>query len=257
MSDDMSINSERQPVVSIKNGEVLADSRDVAGFFAKRHTDVLRDIRNLIDKEPDLGRRNFASFKITDFTGETTSHYEMDRRGFMVLAMGFTGEKALKWKLRYIDAFEAMEAELRNRPAVDPIKVLNDPAAMRGLLLTYSEKVIELQEANAVLKPKAAALARLSEAEGSLCITDAAKTLQVRPTVLFKFLRGHSWIYRRPSTNHDVAYQSKLVSGLLEHKTTTVNRPDGTEKVTTQVRVTPRGLIRLAQEFAQPALPMM
>lgn len=249
MNDDIKPNAARMPILSVKDGEVLADSRDVARFFEKRHDAVIRDVRNLISKEADLGLHNFVEFKIKDLTGDSTSHYEMDRRGFTVLAMGFTGEKALKWKLRYIDAFDAMEADLRGRPAIDPIKMLNDPTAMRGLLLTYSEKVLALEEANASLKPKADALARLSEADGSLCITDAAKTLQVRPSDLFKFLRAHSWIYRRPNTDHDVAYQSKLTSGLLEHKTTTVHRSDGSEKVTTQVRVTPKGLARLAQEF--------
>jgi len=249
MNDEVTVDAARLPVVAIKNGEVLADSRDVAEFFGKNNKDVMRAIRELIAREPDLGQRNFAPFKINDLTGETTSHYEMDRRGFTVLAMGFTGEKALKWKLRYIDAFEHMEAELRNRPAVDPIRVLNDPAAMRGLLLTYSEKVLALEKANADMQPKVDAFARLAEAEGSLCITDAAKTLQVRPSDLFKFLRSHSWIYRRPATDHDVAYQSKLTTGLMEHKTTTVHRSDGSEKITTQVRVTPKGLARLAQEF--------
>lgn len=134
-------------------------------------------------------------------------------------------------------------------PAVDPLKVLNDPAAMRGLLLTYSEKVIELEAVKAELQPKAEALARIAESDGSLCVTDAAKTLQVRPGDLFKFLRSHKWVYRRPATDHDVAYQTQLMAGLLEHKTTTVHRSDGSEKITTQVRVTPKGLARLAQEF--------
>ena len=53
----------------------------------------MRAIRELIAKVPDLGERNFAPFKTNDLTGETTSHYEIDRRGFTVLAMGFTGEK--------------------------------------------------------------------------------------------------------------------------------------------------------------------
>ncbi|MEJ0093327.1 MAG: phage regulatory protein/antirepressor Ant [Methylocella sp.] len=254
MNDEIEMNSGRQPVVAIKNGDVLANSRDVASYFAKNHRDVLRDIDNLIASEPTLGLRNFAHTPYIEAqNGQTYRSYDMDRKGFAVIAMGFTGAKALKWKLAYIDAFDAMEAELRARPAIDPIQVLNDPTAMRGLLLTYSEKVLALEADKAAAAPKIAALERIAEADGSLCITDSAKTLQVRPTELFKFLRHHSWIYRRPGTDHDVAYQSKLVVGLLEHKTTTVHRSDGSEKITTQVRITPKGLTRLAQELP-PAL---
>ena len=93
------------------------------------------------------------------------------------------------------------------------------------------------------------ALDRISEADGSLCITDAAKALQKRPTDLFAYLRAEHWIYRRAGTAHDVGYQSKVEQGLLEHKVTTVTRPDGSEKITEQVRVTPKGLARLAMEL--------
>lgn len=193
-----------------------------------------------------MGRRNFASFKINDLTGESTSHYEMDRDGFTLLAMGFTGSKALKWKMRYIEAFNAMEAELRRIATSGPMIDLNDPGALRGLLLTYSEKAIELEKQVKELLPSQEALQRISEADGSLCITDAAKALQVRPKELFDWLRQNGWIYRHMGAGHDLGYQSKTVSGLLEHKVTTVLRADGSEKVTEQVRITPKGLTKLA-----------
>ena len=50
-----------------------------------------------------------------------------------------------------------------------------------------------------------------------------------------------------PGAAHDLGYQSKTASGLLEHKVTTVLRADGSEKVTEQVRVTPKGLEKLAK----------
>ena len=135
------------------------------------------------------------------------------------------------------------------RRAKDPMAALNDPSAMRGLLLTYSEKVIELEGAVEEMRPQVQALERIALSDGSLCITDAAKTLQVQPKALFSFLRSHRWIYSRPGTSHEVAYQDKLAAGLLEHKTTTVARSDGSEKTVTQVSVTPKGLTRLAKEF--------
>lgn len=247
------IDAERNPVVFAKDGEAFADSRSVAAFFDKDVRHVHEAIRNLIAKEPSLGLHNFRPFKIKDLTGESTSHYEMDRDGFTLLAMGFTGSKALKWKLRYIEAFNALEAEIRRIANSGPTIDLNDPGALRGLLLTYSEKAIALERRVEELLPSEEALNRIAQADGSLCITDAAKALQMRPKDVFEWLRQNGWIYRRPGTGHDIGYQSKTAAGLLEHKVTTVLRADGSEKVTEQVRVTPRGLTKLAS-LIQPAI---
>lgn len=131
-------------------------------------------------------------------------------------------------------------------PTRDPMELLTDPAAMRGLLLGYTEKVIELQAEVALMAPKVESFERLAESEGSMCITDAAKTLQIPPRHLFRYLRANAWIYTRAGGTAEIAYQDKISSGVLEHKTTTVHRTDGTEKTVTQVRVTPKGLAKLA-----------
>lgn len=103
-----------------------------------------------------------------------------------------------------------------------------------------------MEAANAELTPKAAALDRLSTADGSLCITDAAKAIQVQPKALFSYLRQHNWIYKRPGGKSYLGYQARTNAGDLEHKVTTVLRGDGSEKVVEQVLVTPRGLTKLA-----------
>lgn len=64
-----------------------------------------------------------------------------------------------------------------------------------------------------------------------------------------EYLRAHGWVYRRPGTAYDLGYQSKVQAGLLEHKVTTVTQADGTERITEQVRVTPKGLTVLAKVF--------
>lgn len=237
------------PVVFVRDGEVFANSRDVAAFFDKNHRDVVRAIDNLVEQERDLGLRNFAQGSYTlESTGQQQHRcYDMDRDGFTLLAMGFTGGKALKWKLRYIEAFNTMEREIRNAtsPAID----LNDPAWLRGQLLSYTERVIALEETVATQKPKVEALERIAEADGSLCITDAAKTLQLQPNVLFKWLDANGWTYVRPGTASRLAYQLKMNAGYLTHKVKTGPRDDGSEWLSTQVRVTPKGLAFLAEVF--------
>ncbi len=126
----------------------------------------------------------------------------------------------------------------------------NIPQTKAGALrlaADLSDRVEVLEEKVEELSPKAEALNRIAEADGSLCMTDAAKTLQVRPRDLFGYLSLHRWIYKRAGCGHFCAYQERIVSGDLEHKVTTVLRGDGSEKVTEQVRVTPRGLTRLAK----------
>lgn len=156
--------------------------------------------------------------------------------------------------LKVIRAYDAM---VTAPPAIDPMEVLTDPAAMRGILLSYTEKVLKLQAEKAELEPKAQALDRIAHADGSTCITNAAKDLQVRSKVLFGYLSQNKWIYRRQGGTCWVAYQDKLQQGLLEHKVTIVTRGDGTEKVTEQVLITPKGLARLSLEVGPPPLRLV
>lgn len=104
-------------LVQVRGEAVLASSLDVARSFEKRHRDVMRAITTLTKQRPDLAR-NFARMIVQVETGKgaqrDTHHYEMDRKGFTLLAMGFTGPKALEWKIAFIDAFDRMEAALRS-----------------------------------------------------------------------------------------------------------------------------------------------
>lgn len=240
--------AERNPIVFARDGEAFSTSRDVAVYFGKEHYNVLRDIDALIAHASDLKDREFQLCERPHPTisGRMDRFYEMNRDGFTLLAMGFTGQKALKWKLKYIEAFNLMEAQLRSAAAVANVN-LRDPKQLTAVALQLIEVNKELKDRIEELAPKAEALDRIATAEGSLCVTDAAKALQRRPKELFSYLRQNHWIYRRTGSAHDIGYQSKVTAGLLEHKVTTVNRPDGSEKITEQVRVTPKGLAQLAQ----------
>lgn len=147
--------------------------------------------------------------------------------------------------LKVIRAYDQMQT----KPQRDPVEFLNDPTAMRGLLLNYSEKVIHLEGVVKEQQPKVEALDRIATANGSLCVTDAAKALQIPPRKLFDWLREHRWIYRRQGGAGWLGYQDRVMTNLLEHKVTTVQREDGMDKVIEQVRVTPKGLAKIAAEL--------
>ena len=97
-----------------KDEVLVVSSRQIAEDFEKLHKNILRDIETL--KEQIQPAQNWAGYFIPseyrDAKGEMRKEYLLTRDGFSLLVMGFTGEKALSWKLKYIEAFNEMEKEL-------------------------------------------------------------------------------------------------------------------------------------------------
>ncbi len=142
-----------QSLVSIQNGKAATTSNVVAATFGKQHDDVLRRIRNLI-AQLDVDRlRNFAETVVERANpsgGDTIKSpaYLLTRDGFTLLAMGFTGKKALQFKLAYIDAFNTMEAELLRISTESKSTVLSNktltPAQQRSLQEVVGRKAAAL-----------------------------------------------------------------------------------------------------------------
>ena len=93
------------------------DSRSVAAFFEKEHFHVLRDIARITDTKSGLSKEfidsNFVADKYKDSTGRKLPCYQMTRDGFTILVMGYTGEKAMRFKELYIKRFNEMEALIK------------------------------------------------------------------------------------------------------------------------------------------------
>lgn len=124
-----------ESLVSIADGAVLADSRQVADVFGKRHDNVLRDIDGLLQssKLRDVQKQWFMETLLPHPTvpGHSIRSFAMTRDGFTLLAFGFTGDEALGWKIKYIDAFNTintMETELGLRRAVGSQEPESTPA---------------------------------------------------------------------------------------------------------------------------------
>ena len=102
-------------VKKINKEEVtVVTSIDIAETFGKRHSDVLRDIDNLECSE-EFTERNFALSSYKDSSGKSNRMYHITKDGFTILAMGYTGEKAMKFKENYILQFNAMEKLLKGK----------------------------------------------------------------------------------------------------------------------------------------------
>ena len=102
-------------LVEIRKNQVVTSSRQVAEVFGKRHCDVLRGIQNLTSTQNCV--QWFYRSQYKDASGKMNLEYLMNRDGFSLLVMGFTGKKALEWKIKYIEAFNTMEKALKEKSA--------------------------------------------------------------------------------------------------------------------------------------------
>lgn len=102
-------------IINNDEGTLTVLSTEVAENFGKRHCDVIRDIESI---KGETSTQNcvdlFIKSTYIDSCGRQQKCYNLTRDGFSLLVMGFTGKKALKWKLKYIEAFNLMEAKLKN-----------------------------------------------------------------------------------------------------------------------------------------------
>ncbi|MFQ2273909.1 phage antirepressor KilAC domain-containing protein [Aeromonas hydrophila] len=96
-------------------------------------------------------------------------------------------------------------------------------------------------------KPVIDAFVRIADADGSLNVTEAAKALQVGRDYLFNYLSSQRWIYKRAGSRIWLGYQERVQQGFLTHKVTTQVMPNGVEAIREQVRITPKGLAKLAK----------
>lgn len=160
------------------NGQVVVSSRDVAEKFEKEHTSVLKSIcgenrkgkhvNGLFDEILASGNPLTKYYIESTYTNRGKQYKEiyMTRDGFTLLAMGFTGKKALEWKLKYIEAFNQMEERLRAGTALsekerlklqlfskDELEVVQ--AHNRLVELEIKEATAPLIAENEEMKPKA------------------------------------------------------------------------------------------------------
>lgn len=111
-------------LVTVYNHQLVTDSKKVAAHFGKRHDHVIRHIEAVLRGIPQNGNTPTMYKKVSyvhEQNGQTYSYYLINRDGFSLLVMGFTGAKALEWKLKFLEAFNAMEKEIRKQQAVPKI----------------------------------------------------------------------------------------------------------------------------------------
>ena len=102
-------------LVTLQGDRLVTTSLRIAEFTGKEHKHVMRDIKALLDTGK-FDRSNFGPISYKDSRSLERPAYECDRRGTAILMMGFTGERALDWKITYDKAFEDMARRLAEPP---------------------------------------------------------------------------------------------------------------------------------------------
>ena len=116
----MDINMKKQKInITTTGGKLTVSSMMVAEHFEKDHKNVLRTIRQIVSELPanfsDLGQLNFEPSSYINDQNKEQPAMNMTRDGFVLLVMGFTGKRAMEWKLKYIEAFNAMEKAQKDK----------------------------------------------------------------------------------------------------------------------------------------------
>jgi len=212
-------------------------SREIAELCDKRHDHILRDIEKMLQDigDPKFGASSFEA-QYTTPQNKQSKEYRLPKDLTFTLITGYRAD------LRYKVVKRLRELESQSQPAM-----LSGPQLMAAALVvadaTMRAQSVQIEE----MREDVAAHERLTKADGSLNITEASKSLGMRPKDLFDWLSHNGWTYKRTGGSGWLGYQTKCNQGLLEHKTTTVLKADGSERITEQVRITAKGLSTLAK----------
>lgn len=125
-----------------QDGQLVVTSRQIAEDFDKRHSDVLEKIEELIKTENSV-MTMFIESSYKAGTGKDYKEYLITRDGFSLLVMGFTGAKALSWKLKYIEAFNKMEKTIREQSK--PLSAMDQLRLQYQVIEEHEERVTKIE----------------------------------------------------------------------------------------------------------------
>ena len=231
-------------LVIMKDQQAVTSSLQVAETFGKEHSKVIRSIEG-IAKSGDTPNMFVKGTYINDQNGQKYSMYYMNRDGFTLLAMGFTGKKALKFKMQYIEAFNNMENELKLEYPTKNVGGYQVPSNYRGALLLAAD----LQEQVEVMKPKAIYYDKVLANPSLVTITIIAKDYGMSGREMNTKLHEFGIQYKQGKTW--LLYSKYQHNGWTQSNTTMVKRKDGTEKAVLNTKWTQKGRLGLYEILKQ------
>ena len=217
--------------ITMSNDQPVVSSLQVAESFGKKHKNVLQSIENIITAEKDGLKiepisQMFYETTYLDSINRDKKMYLMNRDGFSLLVMGFTGSDALEWKLKYIQAFNAMEAKLNSPEYV-----------MKRALTMADEKIKQLESKIESDKPKVQFAEAITDSKDCILVGELAKVLKangidIGQNRLYEQLRTDGYLMTK-GQQYNQPTQKSMNLGLMKIKRTTLMTGYGTKVVTT------------------------
>lgn len=250
---------EKNELVAMVDGEATTTSLIIAEGTGVQHKNVLELIRNNLNDFNEFGLVTFETrpFETAGGTQKREVAILNEQQATLLFSYMRNSEIVKQFKIRLIKKFYEMRDTIRNGfdaknlSRMDILKLAMESEQER-LRLENENRLLENKVAEQT--PKAEGFDRIANADGLLNLTNAAKSLNVRPKDLFDFLQAKKWIYRRVGGRSYSAYQDKIQCGYLTHKVYAMTLDDGTERIREQVVVTPRGLTKLASIVPREAV---
>lgn len=236
-------------ITRTEDGKLVVSSRRVADDFKKEHAKVLRSIERYISESPVLASQNYfikSNYK-TNGNNKTYKEYLLTRDGFSLLVMGFNGREALEWKLKYIEAFNAMERKLKEISKPDSY-MIDDPIERAKRWIEereqYNKVAAELKEQNSFVN-------KISESNGSMLVREVAKlaskgNVVIGEKALWNKLREWGYVSQKSTE----PMQSAINAGWFEVIERVVER-SGKSFVYKTTKVTSKGQIHIIKKLSK------
>ena len=230
--------------ITTYNGSLVVSSRRVADNFGKQHKHVLEAIEN-IKAENSALMDMFYETSYKAGTGKSYKEYLMNRDGFSLLVMGFTGKEAMEWKIKYINAFNEMERKLAKPQLTPAEQMAQGLIAAQQLLEEKSKQVAHLAMTIEEQKPKVLFADAVSASKTSILIGDLAKLIrqngvEVGQKRLFEWLRQNGWLMKSGNSKN-MPTQRGMEMKLFEVKEGSYVDSNGVNVVTKTTKVTGKG----------------
>jgi anti-repressor protein len=243
MNDQITIHGDEEEQIKVewRDGKAITTSLNVSYVFSKRHRDIMRTIDNILPKiSNDFSERNFTLTDFIDKNGDKQRKYEMTQDGWAILVMGFTGEKALKFKEKYIAKFNEMERELSDNK-LPALPDFNDPVAAARAWADAKEAEIKANAALEAAQPKISFHDHIEVSINSISVAEFAnlltkKNLKIGQNKLFQWFYDNKYLL-----NSSRPYQHALDNGWVEIRKITYQDAKNNERTTHKVMVTGKG----------------
>lgn len=232
-------------IIETRNNQAVTTSLQVAETFGKNHQHVLRDIEGLAKQ---MTVQNWtADFAKGTYKNKQNHEYPMfyiTKDGFTLLAMGFTGKKAMEFKMMYIEQFNQMEKVIKENN-LDSYMIA-DPVKRAEKWIIEQRKRAELEMANEEMKPKALFADAVSSSKGTILVGELAKMakqngINIGALRLFTWLRDNGYLISRKGNDYNTPTQKSMNMKLFEIKETAVTHSNGSVTISRTPKVTGKG----------------